>query len=114
MVEKESDLKSTVRSLESKIGILEEQIRTMQKNEEIVGRTLITLNQKVKKFEEGGSEIKTSASQEPGDLSEKFATKEELKELKYTIDMINPLQYATLDQVKEAVDEILEKKLKKT
>lgn len=114
MVEKESDLKSTVRSLESKIGILEEQVRTMQKNEEIVGRTLITLNQKVKKLEEGGSETKTSAAQEPENLSEKFATKEELKELKYTVDMINPLQYATLDQVKDAVDEILEKKLKKT
>ncbi len=114
MVEKESDLKSTVRSLESKVSILEEQIKTMQKNEEIVGRTLITLNQKVKKLEEGGSTQTSSASVEPADLSEKYATKEEVKELKYTIDMINPLQYATLDQVKEVVDEVIEKKLKKS
>jgi hypothetical protein len=110
MVEKESDLKSTVKNLESKIGILEEEIRTMQKNEEIVGRTLITLNQKVKKLEEKPTSVQTQTTQETGD----FATKEEFKELKYTIDMINPLQYATIDQVKEVVEDIIEKKLKKT
>lgn len=109
MVEKESDLKNSIKNLESKISLLEEEIKTMQKNEEIVGRTLIALNQKVKKFEETPASTQTTAVQETGN----FATKEELKELKYTIDMINPLQYATLDQVKEVVDDIIEKKLKK-
>jgi len=117
MVEKESDLKNTVKNLESKIGIIEEQIKTMQKNEEIIGRTLITLNQRVKKLEERPLNVQGQTSQENAGESvvkeEVEQLKAQVKELKYTIDMINPLQYATLDEVKEAVDEIIEKKLKK-
>ncbi|MGB9577088.1 MAG: hypothetical protein ACPL4N_01200, partial [Candidatus Norongarragalinales archaeon] len=33
------------------------------------------------------------------------ATREELMEVRYVVDTINPLEYATLDQVKEVVEE---------
>ncbi len=44
------------------------------------------------------------------ELKERSASSEELKELKFVIDSINPLEYVTLDQVKQMIDDRAGKK----
>lgn len=90
--------------LDSKINLMAQKISNMEKNEEIMGRTLIALNQKIKELESRapGSGGKTGASE---NLDAKYATKQEVQELKFILDDLNPLEYATIDQVKELLEE---------
>ncbi|MFA6269055.1 MAG: hypothetical protein WC652_04530, partial [archaeon] len=44
------------------------------------------------------------------DMRSRTATTESLKELKYVIDSINPLEFATLSQVRELIDKKLKEK----
>jgi hypothetical protein len=103
--------KADIRTIDSKINLIAQKIRTMEKNEEIVGRTMIALNDRLerleKRVEEGGS---SGGKADIAALEEKFALKGELRELKYIIDTINPLEFATLDQVRELLEEKLKKK----
>jgi hypothetical protein len=103
-----------LRSLDSKLGLIAQKLRTMEKNEEVIGRTMIALNGRLKKLEEqaasGGfspssGNRPSTASQE--DLEKKFATKQELRELRYVLDTINPLDYATITQVRDLLEEKL-------
>ena len=48
------------------------------------------------------------------DLRARNASKEELKEVKYVIDSINPLEFATLSQVRELIDKRMEELKKKS
>ena len=79
----------------------------MEKNEEILGRTLITLNDKLDKVSKEG--FTTSSKGEKVDEA-KYATKQEVRELKALLDAINPLEFATVDQVKELMDDALKKR----
>ena len=45
-------------------------------------------------------------------LRQDFVTSDQLKELKYVIDSINPLEYVTVQQVKDMIDERTGKKKK--
>ncbi len=97
-------------TLDSKIGLIAQRIRTIEQNQEVIGRTLITLNNRFRELEEKNAD--TPVKNQGGNLSEmetKFATKQEIKELKYTLDMINPLDFATLQQVRNLLDEKLAK-----
>ena len=40
-------------------------------------------------------------------MEKRFATKQELRELRYILDTINPLEYATINQVRELLEEKL-------
>lgn len=97
-------------TLDSKIGLIAQRIRTIEQNQEVIGRTLITLNNKFREIEEkqgnGQGKVQTK---EIDDFQTKFATKQELKEIRYTLDMINPLDFATLQQVRNLMDERLAK-----
>ncbi|MEW5955847.1 MAG: hypothetical protein AB1626_04925 [Candidatus Micrarchaeota archaeon] len=115
-------IKADMRTLDSKINLIAQKIRMMEKNEEVIGRTMVALNEKIKKLEEGGSRTAAAAAGASGPdlgsvkdqlkaLEEKIdATQSQLLELKYVMDTINPLDYATLDQVKELLEEKLGKK----
>lgn len=94
-----------LQTLDSKLNLIAQKIKTMEKNEEIMGRTLITLNEKVEKAaREGGSGTSRS------DIDEsKFVTRKEIEELKAMLDEINPLEFATIDQVKELLDDYAKK-----
>lgn len=120
MVEKKEGIdavKGDVKTLDAKIGLVAERIRMIEKNQEVVGRTLVSLNEKLKKIGEGGGGGgRGVGSEELGDmkkivekLEKDAATKAELNELRYILDTINPLEYASIDQVKELVDETAEK-----
>ena len=100
-----------LRTLDSKIGLIAQKLRTMEQNEEVIGRTLIALNGRLKRAEEqlasGGGSAGVRGASSSEELEKKFVTKQELKELKYVLDNINPLDYATISQVKELLNEKL-------
>jgi len=110
-------VKGDVKTLDAKLGLVAERIRMIEKNQEVVGRTLVALNEKIRKVGEGGGGGGRGAGSEEVEdlkkavdrLAEQAATKKELNELRYILDTINPLEYASIDQVKELVDETAEK-----
>lgn len=105
------ELRTEMRTLDSKINLLAGKLNTLEKNQEITGRTLLSLRDQVR--ESGGSTKDAGANASSGELDELKAEVAELaqkvEEMKYVLDSINPLSYATIDQVKE----LLEEKLKK-
>lgn len=119
-------LQEDSRSLNSSLLVIAQKMKYVVRNEKILGRNLIVLNKKIKAIEEKlatgqfGSGTGTGAlSEELGQkleesaqktaelearlqqLSESTATKEEIQEMHYVVDSINPLQFITLDQAKD-------------
>lgn len=124
-------LREDVKAMNSAISILSQKMRHLTRNEKILGRNLIVLNKKIKKlsdskestgipeavvkeFDALKKEVLDSNKKIDelnviiSNLSRKFVTSEELKELRYIIDSINPMELATVDQVKEIVKKALE------
>jgi len=125
-------LREDVKAMNSAISILSQKMRHLTRNEKILGRNLIVLNKKLKEFSETNSgegaseEIKKEIEELKKQLlqankkieelnivianqSRKFVGADELKELRYIVDSINPLDLATLDQVKELIKRESEK-----
>jgi len=121
---------SDIRALNSSILLMTQKIKYIVRNEKILGRNLIVLNKKIKTLDEKitlnpqgtGSEVNSAEVEslkkqvalleaQVEDLQGRLATKEEVKELKYVIDSINPLEFVTLDQVKEMIDKSKDKKV---
>ncbi len=121
-----SRLREDVRSLNSSILIITQKMKYVVRNEKILGRNLIVLNKKLRGLEEriatgqvpgggaGGQQMQDleqrlhESSQRVAELeatlqqlSESAASKEELQEMHYVVDSINPLQFVTLEQVKD-------------
>ena len=128
-------LREDVKAMNSAISILSQKMRHLTRNEKILGRNLIVLNKKIRgmaeqdesqaapeavlaKFDELKKEIAEQSKKIDelnlviSNLSRKFVTAEELKELRYIIDSINPLELATVDQVKQIVKAAIEKQEK--
>ncbi len=120
-------LREDIRALNSAISIISQKMRHLTRNEKILGRNLIVLNKKVKelaemkesqalppsvskKFEELEKKIEENEKRIEelnmiiAHLRKEFVTSDELKELRQIIDSINPLELATLDQVKELIE----------
>jgi len=128
-------LREDVKAMNSAISILSQKMRHLTRNEKILGRNLIVLNKKIKgmaeqdesqaapeavlaKFDELKKEISEQNKRVEelniaiSNLSRKFVTAEELKELRYIIDSLNPMELATVGQVKELVKKAMEKQEK--
>jgi len=128
-----------IHALNSKIQVIAQRMKIMERNEEIIGKTLISHNKMLKAIEEelntlkaGGLAIGPSDEgknegvlQEIGEMV-KIAKKQmdvnkkeidliktELSEIKSVLDPINPVAYATIDQVAELVDEKIADYMKK-
>lgn len=98
--------RAELQTLDSKINLLAQQIKTGEKNQEILGRTMITLNEKIEKVSREGS----AGGNAKGAIDEsKFVTKQEFRELKSLLESINPLEFATIDQVRELLEETTKK-----
>ncbi len=110
------DLRNDVRTLDSKLSLLAQKFSTIEKNEEVLGRTLVAHNERLKEIEEkggGGGGIKSAgggaASGEMEQLrvqlealKKEFAElRKETQEMRYILNSINPLEFVTVDQVKE-------------
>lgn len=105
--EEQERIFAELRTLDAKLEVLAQKIKTIEKNEEVLGRTLLAVSAKLKKIEQGGfgGGGKSTSTEE---LDKKYATKSDLAEMRYVVDAINPLDYATISQVRDLVDEKLE------
>jgi vacuolar-type H+-ATPase subunit I/STV1 len=116
-------VREDIRALNSSILLMTQKIKYVVRNEKILGRNLIVLNKKIKTMEEkanmpkdlGGEGVNSEdivtlkkklemMQAQLDDISQRMVSKEELQELKYIIDSINPLEFATLSQVKEMIE----------
>lgn len=102
------ELKNEMRTLDSKINLLVQKMKTLEKNQEIMGQTLLNVKQQVK--EGGGGKAVAQAGISEETESKLRELERQVKELRYVIDSINPLEYATIDQVKELLEEKLGRK----
>ena len=131
------DLIAEMHALDSKMRIVAQRMKIIEKNERIIGKTLISHNKKMKELEKsvsGGVSISGR-----GDMGEIRAViddfkkisvdvhntvenlrediqhnkdvindvLEDLSEMRYILDQINPLEYVTADQVSELINEKL-------
>ena len=129
-----SQLMNAVKSVDMQLKVLAQEIKTIKSNERIMGQTIVALNNKVKELEKKLGELETGGIQVSGEegakvsvdmtpieelrkelenLKKSIVSKSEIDQLKYTIDMINPLQYVTGNDVEDIVNKILRKKEEK-
>jgi len=123
-------IREDIRSLSSSVLIITQKMKYLVRNEKILGRNLIVLNKKIKTLEErmesgdfssggsmGGEDVqKLLEKMEENNrkiaelqaqlvqIRESSASSEQLQEIKYVIDSINPLEFVTLKQVKDLMD----------
>lgn len=111
------DVTAEVRALASKIDLLVQGLKNQERNLEVIGRTLLAFNERLKKVEAGGagggvSSMALEKLREDLEAARnEFASKAELQELKFILEQINPLEFAKLDQVKKFVEEEVAKQL---
>lgn len=122
-----SKVNDDIRALNSGIMIISQKIKFLVRNEKILGRNLLVMNRKIKDLQEsrqqgmdGGfpgmenelaqmnarisesSEKLATLQSEVENIRQNYATAEQLAEMKYVIDSINPLEFATLKDLAEA------------
>lgn len=112
-----------IRALNSSILLITQKIKYVVRNEKILGRNLIVLNKKIKNLEErinspreeqkgGADSVEVEQLKKKievlealvSDLQASSVSKSDLKELKYVIDSINPLEFTTISQVKDLIE----------
>ncbi|MFH1751266.1 MAG: hypothetical protein ABH863_06300 [Candidatus Micrarchaeota archaeon] len=108
-------IRQDIHTLDSKISLVAQKLRTIEQNEEIIGRTIVAHNEKLRELDEKGSSNSGISSEAAGgaansaDISKLKKEIEDLRkevgELRYVLNSINPLDFATLDQVKELLSE---------
>jgi vacuolar-type H+-ATPase subunit I/STV1 len=121
-------IRDDIRALNSSILLITQKMKYLVRNEKILGRNLIVLNKKIKSLSDKivenqmqGPQGAVSSAELAGigekvsalemaleDFRSRVATKEEVKELKFVIDSINPLEFATLSQVRDLIDKRME------
>ena len=119
-----------IRALNSSILIISQKIKFLVRNEKILGRNLLVINKKVKDLQEsrmqsGGAAVDSASigrelssinaklsetsetlarlESEIENIKQNYAKSEQVSEMKYVVDSINPLEFATLSDLKEAV-----------
>ncbi len=126
MEEQQSGSIQDIKALQSSILVLSQKIKYLVHNEKILGRNILILNKKIASgpgaqstgtgindseilaIQEKQKEIDLRLRQIESTLelfSKRYARNEDLKEIKYIIDNINPLEYTTVEQVKKIIKE---------
>jgi AICAR transformylase/IMP cyclohydrolase PurH len=126
MVEEQTGSIQDIKALQSSILVLSQKIKYLVHNEKILGRNILILNKKIASAS-GTSQAGEGAGINSAEVlqilekqkaldarikqieatlelfSKRYARNEELKEMKYIIDNINPLEYTTVAQVKKII-----------
>ncbi len=127
-----SKINADVKAMNSSILIISQKMKYLIRNEKILGRNLLVLNKKIKALQErsmssGATDISAIQPEldeinkkvtrnaetiarlqsEVGYLKENYAKAEEVSEIKYIIESINPLEFVSITDI----DNIIEKKL---
>ncbi|MDP2666721.1 MAG: hypothetical protein Q8P05_04475 [Candidatus Diapherotrites archaeon] len=126
-------LNRDLKALNASVLVITQKIKYLVRNEKILGRNLIIINKRVKELStslaqtqgEGMSDetkqLVSDLSRQASALSSQLvqlesrldtlsrsaAKQDEVKELKYIIDGMNPLHYVTREQVEELIDKRL-------
>ena len=127
-------LHEDTRSLNSAVSLLTQKMKHLARNEKILGQNLIVLNKKInaiKQAQETNSNIpadllqrlekmekqidnQQSATSQLNDLLSKYARENlsgsDLMEFKHLIQSVNPLDFVTIEQLKDYVGSVLAKK----
>lgn len=130
-------IQSDIKALNSSVLLLSQKMQYLVRNEKILGRNLIVISKRLKEMESlglaggGAGKVPEGLAEKLADFSSKlesygqkilelqnevaeardrFATKEELSELKYVIDAINPLDFVTQKQLSEVTGKTGKKK----
>ena len=106
------ELKAEIRTLDSKLSLVAQKLKTMEQNQEVIGRTIVVHNEKLRELVEGGGEEgeKPSAGGANPELEKRIVELEkQARELKYVLENINPLEFVTIEQVKDLLAEKLKK-----
>jgi len=117
-----SSLKSMITQinvLNSKMQLIIQKLNKLESNFAVVSRTVISQNNTIKEMdsrlnsvESGEFDTSFSGGSNPEEIN---AIKEELKEMKYVIDSINPIAYVTVDEVADIINQkLLEHGIKST
>lgn len=118
------DIASDIKALNSSILIISQKMKYLVRNEKILSRNLLVLSKRIKELEEmvaNGSAKKSESAEDSGviskrigelndrlfELEQKIPSKEELAELRYLVESINPLEFVTIKQVNELVEKKL-------
>ncbi len=125
-----SKINSDIRALNSSVLILSQKMKYIVRNEKILGRNLVVLNKRVRSGENGSSLGQEGQNGSPSDIHNElanitskleeqsalltqiqseletikstFAKEDEVKEIKFVVDAINPLEFVSrkdLDQI---------------
>lgn len=124
MVDNNSETFKDIKALQSSILVLSQKIKYLVHNEKILGRNILILNKKIPTgdFNANGSASSTQVNEILTKLdslesrvksiesnlelfTKRFARAEDIKEMKYIIDNINPLEYVTVEQAKKLIKE---------
>ncbi len=128
-----NDIVVDIHTLDSKISLIAQKIKMIEKNEEVIGRTIVMHNEKLRGIESAQASSPNSAvSQAAGaesarmdqnqvaDIEElkrqvaalkaQAVTKKEFSELRYTVDSINPLEFITVAQARALIEEEVTKR----
>jgi len=125
-----SNVAADIRALNSSIMIISQKMKYLVRNEKILGRNLLVLNKKIKAIESGTSigsgegagiglsqleeinakleeltKLTTELKADIDDIKNTYAKDELVKEIKYVIDSINPLEFTTFKDVEKIVEE---------
>ncbi|MDD4983939.1 MAG: hypothetical protein PHH82_03845 [Candidatus ainarchaeum sp.] len=134
MVEQTQGNSAELKALNTTVMLLSQKMAYLVRNEKILSKNILILNEKINKVAEksvvaGGSSADSGQLEEINvqvvelydkqksirqeieslrasmdNLKEVFVTKEELQELKYIIDTINPLEFVTYQQLKDMLN----------
>lgn len=128
-------LNRDLRALNASVLVITQKIKYLVRNEKILGRNLIVINKRVRDLQtqagsteaQGISEAARTAIEDLTkqvnaisqrlvemetkleDVSARAAREDEVKELKYVIENINPLHLITQEQAQKMMDEKLKK-----
>lgn len=130
-----SKINDDIRALNSSVLVISQKINHLARNEKILGRNHLILNKKIKDLQDtsvqGGetdlgpvqselAEINRRLSEqlekivrlesEVENIKQNFARADQLAEMKYIIDSINPLEFASLKNVESIVEQHMKRK----
>ncbi len=114
-------LRAEIKSVDSKTNLLAEKIKRLEAQNVTLANSLFKLTERIKKVEEGSGQAGARTDAEQSEdivqlreelkkaVTEYEAVKNDLQNLKYTVGLINPLEFVTARQVNELVEEKMEK-----
>ena len=119
-------LRGEIKSVDSKVNLLAEKIKRLETQNVTIANSLFKITERLKKIEESGGtgtssgarldseqsqDIQTIKESTEKALKEYEAVKNDVYNIKYTLGLINPLEFVTARQVNELVSEIFDQKM---